>query len=521
MKHANLDHIIKLKEFKYYLSSGELLELSMSSKRFRKSLNLDIFNSFCLKSFAKVMGYKSGVIDKGDGNFEAIEGLYLESKDIKEDEDKNTDIRGYLINSCSDINEGENDKDQSSYSEDEYNNSDNDSGYEYSNTYIHNPYKPLTEDYLEIKDMFQTELSQLQFRPKKLKIGVFSEGYNYLIGDLCNTFFNINNLSISWSMIKLETLQNMLNSLSCLECLKLCGNTIVKSSSSSNSYSINWPLNLKKLEISYNDFGYITDNEDYIKSTSLGSPLIYRYDLNLSPKSLPSLHTLALVQSVHIDESENNYDNQFLKFLKMNPHIKNLEIAFRILQDKFFEAVSSFNNLTKLRLTMANCGNKDTFLAIKSPTLSNLKSLDFDYEYGAYVFKFIGQQFPNLTHLTYYPEYLLLNNVEQYNTSLEILERFKYLKTLKLKGLGAYTLSLLNLPKLNNLENLEVFSENNFELSILSSNDKSCPNLKLVKFTKFNGNSVIEQPELISELETRYKFLYFPYTLAFYNKDKI
>jgi hypothetical protein len=510
MNHSSLQYILKIKELSSYLSNEELVKFSMCSKKLRDSLSPLIFNSFNFEKFINIKDYSGGVITDDCDEYDEIDPLLLQT-DPREDGDIEDDDTEDDFDE--DVEE-DIDEDSEGVEEDSEDDIEDDYGDE-PPSFIRNPYGPLPKSYLESKDKLQSDLNQLQYRPNKLNINDV-KGYDYLINDLYSAFSNIGTLKISSSMIQFETFQYLLDNLSYLVDLELTKSILVKRSTNTNSYSINWPLNLKKLKLGDNEFGLVGNDDDYIKSDVFGHPKITLDDLIIEPKRLPSLHTLVLEPTDFKHEYFTDNDDQFLKILKANSHVKTLDICLHNFKPEFFEIIKSFGSLTKLKLTICNFEDIEAFKTIKKSGLPNLKSLDLTLYDDTSIFSVIAEQFPNLINLSYYPEKLKLNDIWHYASSLE---KFENLKTLKLQSIQTKPPKKLTLPKLKNLVSLEIFIGKFFNLNILANSETSCPNLKLVKFTKFTKYSVFELPELSEELEAHYRFVYFPYTLSFYKID--
>ncbi|KXN65438.1 hypothetical protein CONCODRAFT_20730, partial [Conidiobolus coronatus NRRL 28638] len=380
MSSSSLYYILKLKEFRDCLSSLEVVELSISSKKVRELVKSLLFNKFDFRSFIENKKYKYDVINKSCEEYNSIKHLLIQANNLEQ----------------------ESAKDDFEYErEDEY------------NRFIRNPYKCLTKEYLESSDKLQFDLKQFRFRPKILELNC-TQHFDYLIYGLCNAFSNINILSICASTFNL-------------------------------SYSINWPLNLKKLEIGENVFGFIDNDNDYIKSDAFGCPQTDIQNLEITPKHLPSLHTLILGSEFPYDLYDGDSEYQFLSFLKLNPQVKSLEIYFYQLKPQNLELISNISNLIKLKLIVYEFENIEAFNAIKTPKLSSLKYLELSLMRDTSILAAIVEQFPNLTYLSYYAKWLKLNNKTLYGPCLEKLEN---LKTLKLHIYQHKPPKNLNLPKL-------------------------------------------------------------------------
>ncbi|KXN65283.1 hypothetical protein CONCODRAFT_13181 [Conidiobolus coronatus NRRL 28638] len=444
MNQSNLQCILKLKEFSQYLDNMELTNLSMCSSNIRECLLPEIFNSFNFSGFNETKKYKRGFITCFCEEYEEIKSLL-----------NITDTRsfGWL-------------------------------------EFTRNFYKPLTKDYIDSKARFQSDLNQLPFRPKKLKLNNIS-GYDYLVYDLYSAFFNINILSINFSNIQFEVLKYLLDNLTYLEDLEIVGNTFIKCDEESNSYSINWPLNLKKLNFGDNYICFINTNEDYIE---LGFPR--NRMINYMAKYLPSLHTLALKLPNGITRYFPDNYNQLLAFLKLNSHVKSLDIHFHQFEPVFFEI------------------DIESFKVIKAPTLPNLKCLDLRYYCDISIIDVIFEHFPNITDLSYYPKTLNINNTHLYASTLEKLQSLKKLKLIP--GCPKPINKTIKLPKLKNLESVEFIGQDFRILNILTTKLRSCPNLKTVKFWNRYKRTLFDHPEITPELEKRCKFLQFPDSQTFY-----
>jgi hypothetical protein len=479
MDSSSLQYILKLKEFNCHFSNLELIGLSMCSKKIRELLEPSIYKSLDLINFIGNNKYKGGIISRGCEEYSEADPLFAQSSAM-EDDDTEDDF------------------------EDEY------------TSFIRNPYSPLTKDYIASRNKMQSDLKNLLSKPKKLKLDG-AKGYDYLVYGLHIAFSNISILSITFSVLKLEIFQSLLDNLVHLKDLKLSNSVLIKHIKGFNGYSINWPSNLKKLKIEDNEFGLIADNEDYIKSNVAGYPQTDIDNLELTPKHLSGLHTLALGPEFLSGYHRVDNDDQFLAFLRLNPQVENLKICFHQFKPEILEIISNFRNLTKLELSVCDFDDIEAFNAIKVPKLSSLKHLELTLIGDTSIFNAIIRQFPNLTYLSYRREGLGYNYETLYDPCLEKLES---LKTLKLHILQFNPPENLNLPKLKNLESLEIYSGKFFNLNLLTTNSDFYPKLKLIKFTTIQRGAGFDQPEIGRKLKSHCKFLYFPYTLAFYKLDK-
>jgi hypothetical protein len=454
----------------------------MSSKKVRECLLPEFFNFFNLGLFIKDKNYKGGVI----------------TKDCEEYKELHVSLRQ----------------------------ADTGEGY-YKSEFIRNFYQPLPKDYIESKKRFQSDLNQLPFRPKKLQLSNI-HGYDYLIYDLCTFFPNINALSISFCKIQFEVVQYLLDNLIYLEDLEIVNSTLYMYRESSNRYSINWPLNLKRLNVERNYGYFINTNEDYIKitsgiSVSFSSDFINRRvlaphtDFSYMPKYLPKLHTLTLNLSDTISSNIAYNPEQNIAFLKLNTHVRYLRLYFWHFRPDFLEIIKCFNNLKKLKLQIDIFENIIAFKDIRTPPLSSLKYLDLRGCRDSSINAVLFEHFPNLIDFSFHPNSGNINEIHNYGSSFEKLKSLKKLK------LFNSSFNLINktfkLPKLKNLESVEFCTGGFNNLNILTTKPRSCPNLKIVKFSRYSKYTSFDEfnySELSTEYEKKSKVLHFPYSLAFY-----
>ncbi|KXN67714.1 hypothetical protein CONCODRAFT_10165 [Conidiobolus coronatus NRRL 28638] len=159
--------IFKLKDFNGYLKTSELIQLRMSCKKFRSLLNFTVRENFNFVSFVESNKYKS-----------------------------------YVINECFTLSEAE--SNGSDREEDDYNSDGDvsDSNNSWADVlHLQNPYKPLTEEFIESKNRFKSDLNLYRTQPKKLSLHLCKDHY-YLLCVIPSIFSKLSSLVITNSHIK-------------------------------------------------------------------------------------------------------------------------------------------------------------------------------------------------------------------------------------------------------------------------------------------------------------------------------
>jgi hypothetical protein len=533
MTQADIYYVIKLNEFKDFLSNRQLIELSMCSKMFRMSLSSDVFRSFNFECFARVMGYKNSVIKRGEVEFRAIESLLMGSKAIGNDENKLKsddgddsdasvqEIREYFNNNGGNMGveeSYESDESESQFSEAE--SSDSYRDFECVTSYTLNPFKPLTDAFLESKSKFQLDLNQFQYQLKKLNF--FSVcNHSYLIHDLVNRLTGIKILSIRLSEICIDDFQHLLDSLPFLEDLDFHENVLITRRTDSYSYYINWPLNLKKLMLNKNKVGYINDTEEYFKDGLRESLNAEFVEFKLYPICFPNLKSLSLFEREWLDYHE--ISNSYYSFLKENTHVEELSIGYLLVKLELFEIIRKFSNLTKLKLSIPSfegirffnsASQNIKFSDIKAPVLSSIKNLDITYHGDLSIFDYIPKHYPNVTNLFVDT---MSENCTHLNVLISKLKNFKHLTSLKIKSYYSdKEVYELDFSGLKCLKSIEFIYYGNVNLRDFIWNVNSCPDLRIVKFSGSNINS----DKLRTELSSNWDISHFPNKTSFYRKRK-
>ncbi|KXN65282.1 hypothetical protein CONCODRAFT_13180 [Conidiobolus coronatus NRRL 28638] len=273
-----------------------------------------------------------------------------------------------------------------------------------------------------------------------------------------------------------------------------------------NNYTINWPLNLKKLVIGSNHIVFSSYNDAYVTTDKLGCLNLEYNDLTLEPKLLHNLRTLIIESAGPIYERSHGYGEKYFEFLKANPHVKNLDIGFQSFKPELFEIIGKFNNLSELGLVIRGDVNIESFKGIKSPALGNLKNLSLNLSSNISILPIIVEQFPSIAKLNLTCDFEFFGDIELLKLLPSEIQAFKSLKVLKLKIFVDYNLEIL----WRKLDDMEDFMKNL----------EACPNLKNAYFNavKFEEHEFYPElsPESLLRLKNNERYLPYPHRISFY-----
>ncbi|KXN67127.1 hypothetical protein CONCODRAFT_167772 [Conidiobolus coronatus NRRL 28638] len=445
MSAINWSYIFKLKEFKNYFDNRDLTQLSMVSKNFRTSLKSTIFESFNFRNLVNMKDYKSCI--------------------ISEDNDNNENSIYWAVNF----------------------------------------YKSLDSEFIDSKDLFKSDLDSFAYNTNNLILSDITD-YYYLFYQIPSTFYNIKSLVINSTIIMQDILQYLLDNLAYLEGLELIGNRIYKRIEDSNN-SINWPTNLKKLELGLNLVGYIDERTDEIilrPSKEFDDDFSY---LSLYPKEAPYLILLDYMPSFY-DDAE-CYD--LLEFLRVNQNVQKLYIRVNRFNHDIFNFVKSYQNLIYLELSDLDLFSIINIELIDSQICNNLRSLNICLHHDNGFLHILTQQFPNLTSLT-------LKSIElEFNNLCSHVSKFQNLETFILEDYWLPEDSKeLKFENFKNLLSFELSSGIAINFNEFNFNIDTSPKLKLVKFSRYSYHHEFDMPKLSPELEKNWQLGYFPRKLSFY-----
>jgi hypothetical protein len=445
MNAVNWSYIFKIKEFKTYIENDDLIQLSIVSKKFRNSLKYTIYEYFNFRNLVKMKNYKSCILS-------------------------------------------------------EYNDDNENSVY-----YTVNFYKSLDSEFIDGKDSFKSDLESFSYNTSNLVL-IDVTDYHYLFYQIPSIFYNLKTLIIDSTVIMQDILQYLFDNLNYLEDLELIGNRIYKRMEDSKIF-INWPTNLKKLELGLNLVGHVDERaDDIILRPNMEFNDDFSY-LSLHPKEVPNLLLLDYMPSLYDDID----CNDLLEFLRVNQSIRSLIIRINRFNPAIFNFVKSYQNLTHLELSDLDLFSVIDTELIDSQICNNLRSLDICIHHDNGFLDILAQQFPNLTVLT-------LRSIElEFSELCSHISKFQNLKKFKLEDYGLPGGSKeLQFENFKNLQSFELssgiainFEEFNFIID-------TSPKLKLIKFSRYSYLHAFDNPKLSSELENNWKLVYFPRKLSFY-----
>jgi hypothetical protein len=533
MSEKNWLNIFLLQDFTSYLDSGELKNLSMSQKRIRLKLLPIAYSTFNFNNFIKDQYYKSYLMDKYYDNYDKwarelenekygymnevseVDSVESSSDDYHNYYDDYNKVYGEDSDEGSDSDEDK-DKDQDEdTAEDDFNEADLIKAREQrcEHFFLINPYLDCSDRFGISYRVFGLDIEKFQNYPRKLNLDEVKD-YYYLLYKIPDIFNNLETLIVDGSRITFEVFEYLLNNLNFLQNLELSDSTLIKFNQNSNNYSINWPLNLKKLVFVDNKIIFVRDTESPLLLKPGDQLALNSESLYISPKYLPNLISLDYKKhtstdypsSIDIDEIDDLHS-----FLQLNNHIKKLIMCFDHYSSALFKIIELFNNLTHLDISKTN---KEVFRKSELdnlPVMNNLKCLNLGLIENPTVFKILSQKFPNLTQLIARFHYNMLPQL-CYST--------KELKNLKNLNLGLYkqfsNSILFDFPSLNNLESLEISLGEYEEFEDVRWYARYCPKLTKVQFIRHYGFPLFEKPRLNSMLRGIWNLVYFPTKITYY-----
>ncbi|KXN67719.1 hypothetical protein CONCODRAFT_86810 [Conidiobolus coronatus NRRL 28638] len=358
-----------------------------------------------------------------------------------------------------------------------------------------NPYKPLTSDFISSKNTFKLDLKEFLSYPSQLIISNCYD-YSYLLFDVAKPFSNLTNVTISHSQLQFELFQHLLDSLNYLENVELLNTKFIQYTQNSIQTPFNWPNTLKKLKFCYNELGYAFNKEAPIRVSIHGTYKIPMNDLILSPQKLPNLESFEYSMLGNLTNNDSVFN-----FLILNQQIKQLKIDIDDFDRSLFNSIKLLGNLNHLGLNVIEFGPNEPQVA-KLPVLNTVSHLSTSFYYILENRDSIFNMFPNLDSLTVKFDEYTDENV------LILISIFPNIKCLSLNIHYIHTKpNELTLPKLNNLLRIEFNLFCNIELNIsnIKWNTETCPNLKLVKFTKLDDDIPFKEPQLNLRMENDWK----------------
>jgi hypothetical protein len=445
-------NIIKLLEFNQYLSNTEISQLSTVSKNFRKSLYSTVLKNFNFNDYLRKNCYSSCL--------------------ISEEIDNNRNIIYRLTN----------------------------------------VYESLIGDLLESKNRFKTELYETGYYFNRM-IVKHTKDYYYLFSEIPSLFKNVKSLAINQSIIMLDSLKFLLDSLTCLEELELVENKLYKSIQDLNGSLINWPTALKKLKTGSNMIGYVDKGAESIVLRASSQPIGDFVRLSLLPINIPNLHSLYYRSSFYDDEDDGDDAQncrELIEFLKVNQNIVKLYIGDSNINLALIDTICSLKNLKHLELPSLERFLFSSIDYFNSRVHDNLTSLELALYEDLYFLGKLSLQFPNLTDLA-------LGTMKLQSNLLTEVSKFKNLKNFKIHVYLTFTeVQELTFKNFLKLESFELMSNSiNYYESIKWKLD-SCLKLKLIKITLFDNYEVFDNSKLIPELKENWKLVHFDDKLSFY-----
>ncbi|KXN67709.1 hypothetical protein CONCODRAFT_86804 [Conidiobolus coronatus NRRL 28638] len=476
MNNLNWELVFKLKEFKAYYNSWDLNELSMGCKEFRKLLHSAVFKSFNFIAYVEANGYKS-----------------LKT-DVNEEEDSNEN----------DNNAANNNGEDDDYVDFEMCSLPIDPEYIADISNIINPYLPLTQEYIESKNQFNSDLKNYHSRPKQVVL-YHSKDYYYLLRDIPDVFSRLSTLTIAYSHLTVESLQHLLDSLSHLENFELTRCYLFQYPLEQNQIPINWPYSLVKFNFSDNFASFVEDKLSPIRLYNGEITNASNSYLKLFPKHLPKLTDLVCEvfgQDPEIECLE--------EFLKLNTQIKSLKIGGGSLNKKIFYIIKSYENLTHLELDYISYNLRGSSLN-EFPILSRISHLSILLRNYLENLDLFILKFPNLSSC------LIEAIYGDFDQFYDLCIKLPNIKSLKLKQHSSWGHPIeIILPKIDNLTGIE-FSLHSFsEYEKFKMNADSCKNLNSVKFTEYGDQSSSNNSNLTPELTGSWEVVHFHRSFSYY-----
>jgi hypothetical protein len=470
MKDLNWELIFKLKEFRAYYNSWDLNELSMTCKKFRNLLNSAVFKNFNYIAYVKANGYKSFKTEVAEEEEEIDE-----SNNTRND---NLDFAMCIL--------------------------PRDPNYKPDISNCINPYLPLSDEYIESKNQFKSDLKNYHTQPKQL--GLYSsKDYYYLLHDIPDVFSKLSTLTITYSHLTVESLQHLLDNLTYLENFELTRCYLFQYSPEKIQTPINWPTSLIKMKISDNFASFVEDKLNPIRLYTGEITNASSTYLRLTPKHLPKL--IDLECKVFGPDSEIEYLNTFLK---LNSQIKYLKIGGGDLRKKTFDIFKSYENLTHLELSYLGYELSESDLN-EFPILSRISHLYVLLRGDAENLHQLILKFPNLTSC------LIEAIYGDFDQFYDICIKLPKIKSLRLKQHSSWGHPIeVKLPKIDNLAGIE-FSLHSFsEYESFKMDTDSCINLKSIKFTEDSEQDSSENSKLSPELTGSWKAVHFHRSFSYY-----
>jgi hypothetical protein len=474
---ANWIIIFKLKDFNAYLSTSELIQLSMGCKKFRNLLNITACMSFNFVSFVESNTYKSYAIDEFSTLSEAGNNVNdreeYEYNSNNEDEDENGSE-----NSWADV------------------------------LHLQNPYKPLTEEFIESKNRFSSDLNLYKSQPKHLLLHLCKD-YYYLLCSIPSIFSKLSLLVITNSHIKVEIFQHLLDSLVNLESLEFSRSYLLQYSPSYKQSSIKWPTSLTKLKFTDNYASFIKDQERPVilyEGEIKNSTCLY---LKLSPQHLQKLTTF----ECRVFGGQSEVDG-VMEFISLNPCIKKLKIGGSNLNRKLFDAIKFHLNLNHLELSYFRYDILEPEL-VNFPILSSITYLSISLRDLADNLDQIIEKLPNLSRIFIEMRY------GSFDKLIDLASKLPKVKSLNLKMYYRRKHPIeIHLPKIDNLISLE-FALNSFSaFAKVKLNLDACKSLKLVKFSADERQSAQYKSNLSPEFTSNWKAIHYYRSISYYRVNQ-
>jgi hypothetical protein len=354
------------------------------------------------------------------------------------------------------------------------------------------------------KAQFNLDLRLIPNKPIKL-IVYNSEYYYHLLCDIPSVFTKLTTMVVSHSSLRCEILQYLLDNIKCLDSLELSNSSLIQLDPSSNFVPINWPNSLKKLKACNNRIARVEDRQRDLLlvngrvQNSLNANLIFT--LKHLPKLVSFEYRLLALQ----------FDDENLwEFLKLNPQITNLIIRVPNYHPTLFSAIKSIDNLSNLHLVFMIYSNFEVDY-INLPILYSIVSLTVNLYDKPGISDILIGKFPNLVDLTV--EMDSKDSVKLTSMTKKLLN----VKNLSLKIIfQSLNIKKFTFPKIDNLNSLEFVLNSDTYLNDIDWNVDSCPNLKVVNFSKVKSLVYRDRPKNNPEVIDNWKVVYFPHKVKYY-----
>jgi hypothetical protein len=370
--------------------------------------------------------------------------------------------------------------------------------------YVSNPFKSLGRVLTKNKARFKLELENFHYKPRKLVV-YNAEYYYYLLYDIPSVFSKLTTIIISYSNFLYEQLQYLLDNIKCLENLELSNSNLIQDAQSPDITPINWPNSLKKLKICNNLVARIDDIQKSIL-------IINNYIISSSTSQLYfSLKHLSKLLSFEYQLFSEQFDDENLwEFLKLNSQIKNLIIRVPDFHPKLFEAIQCIDSISSLHLEFMKYHNYGVNYN-NLPIISNISSLTITLYDKPDINDIIIDKFINLTELT------VQIYSKDFDKLINLSKKLSIVKSLSLNiSIENSNVKKFRFPWLDNLKELNFILYSDIYLTDIDWDINSCPNLKVVKFSKVKGTVYFEQPKFNPGLFDCWKVVYFPHKTTFF-----